>query len=564
VVRSALLAALLAPVAVLAAPAAVAAPVVQLVAEPPTLFAGQTGTLHVMVVSEGAGQAQAARGATPSIEVPEGIDLRYRGNGSRFSADGTRIVSITTYQYALDALQAGSWEIGPAKIRLDDGTVADTAPVKVEVKARSAEQGMTADIQIAAAFDVGEAWEGQLVLYQYKLVTSLPGVRAGWRLPEFDGLRQPQRGTPVEQTYEVLDGTTTITTVQGTVPLIATGTGDLSVPPAIATLDIPTGKGGFRGWGGLRQERRATESAELTVRPLPTPPADFSGLVGEVVVEARLETDKAAVGESVGLVVSIRSDGSLEGVTLPPYDADKVSVYDDAQRIDGRVTEQGYRGAAEIRRVLVPVEPGDLELPPVELVTFSPRRGRYVTHEVPLGTLAVTPGREGTGEIQSYAQEPDAVSEVEVVELRGPWTWGFGSTPRLGLAVPLLLLLAAAPGGLVFMGHGAAALRRRYKSWTERDKGPPSPFAHLRSMPTDTGGRLRAYDNALRQALANRQGVPIHRLDRDAVLESLPDAVAKDVRSLQRGLDSVRYGDVPVPDQIDDVVRRVVGAVEAS
>jgi len=83
-------------------------------------------------------------------------------------------------------------------------------------------------------------------------------------------------------------------------------------------------------------------------------------------------------------------------------------------------------------------------------------------------------------------------------------------------------------------------------------------------MPTDTGGRLRAYDNALRQALANRQGVPIHRLDRDAVLASLPDAVAKDVRSLQRGLDSVRYGDVPVPDQIDDVVRRVVGAVEAS
>ena len=72
------------------------------------------------------------------------------------------------------------------------------------------------------------------------------------------------------------------------------------------------------------------------------------------------------------------------------------------------------------------------------LVTFSPSQGRYVTHEVELDTLVVTPGREGSGEIQSFAQEPDGTVQAEPVELRGPWTWGFATTPRIGLAVPLL------------------------------------------------------------------------------------------------------------------------------
>ncbi len=552
-------------IAMVAAAPAWAVPTLQVVAEPPSLLVGQTGTLHVMVVSEGAGQAQVARGATPVMEGASGLALRYRGTSSRFSSDGTRIVSVTSYQYALDALREGVWDVGPVKVRLDDGSTAVADPIRVEVKGRGeGEPGLTEDVTVEAGFDIAEAWEGQLVLYHYSLKSSLPGVRAGWRLPEFEGLRQPQHGQPAEQTFQVLDGNTTITHVQGTVPLIATGTGVIEAPPALVTLDIPTGRTGFRGWGGMRQERRATGPAELTVRKLPPPPAGFSGLVGEVRVEAKLEATSAAVGESIGLLVEIHSDGSLEGVALPPYDAEQVSVYDDSAHIDGKVIEGGYRGRAVIRRVLVPVEAGTLDLPPISLVTFSPSKARYVTHEVALGQLEVTPGREGSGEIQSFAVEGEGVVDGEPVRLRGPWTWGMTYTPRLGLGVPLLLLLAAAPGGLVFLGHGMAAMRRRWRAWSERDKGPPSPFAHLRGLSDDAEERLRAYDTALQQALANRQGVSVARLDREAVLDTLPNQVAKDVRSLQRGLDSVRYGDVHVPDQLDDVVRRVIAAVESA
>ncbi len=557
---------IVAPVVLSVASPAWAAPTIEVVAEPPSLLVGQTGTLHVMVVSGDGGQAQVARGATPQVQATDGIDLRYRGTSSRFSATGTRIVSVVSYQYALDAVREGDWTVGPVAVRLEDGTTLESGPITVEVKGRwDGAAGQGADgIQVEASFDVPEAWEGQLVLYHYELVSSLMGVRAGWRLPEFDGLRQPQHGAPTEQTFQVQDGDTTITTVKGTVPLIATGTGLLTVKPAMATLDIPTGRTGFRGWGGLRQERRATDSVQLTVKKLPPAPPGFSGLVGEVRLEAALDSDRAAVGESVGLVITIDSDGSLEGVSLPPYEADGFSVYDDDERIGGKVTESGYRGAARIRRVLVPVEEGIQELPPVSLITFSPKQGRYVTHEVEVGALEVTPGREGTGDITSFAPESDGVVDAEPVELRSPWTWGFASTPRLGLTVPVWLLVAAAPGAMVFFGHLMAALRRRYQAWNSREKGPPSPFQHLRGMPDDVPGRLRAYDTALSQALANRQGVPIGRLDREQVLSTLPDHVAKDVRSLQRGLDSVRYGDVPVPAQIDDVVRRVVSAVEAA
>lgn len=548
-------------ISVAVAGSAWAAPTLQVVAEPPSLLVGQTGTLHIMVISEGGAGAEVARGRSPSVPTEEGLDLRYRGMGSRFSASGGRIVSVITYQYSLDSLLEGTWDVGPVEVTLADGSILRSDSVQVVVKARDPSQTAGDTFQVTAGFDELQAWEGQLLLYHYSMETTLSGVRAGWKLPAFDGLRQPQYGQPIEQTYQVVDGDVTITTVKGSVPLIATGTGSLTIPPAIATVEVPYGRG-FGGWRQQRQERRATEPQTLVVKRLPPAPADFSGIVGDVTVRAVLERNQAAVGESIGLTLSIQSDGSLEGLAPPPYSAPGVSVYDDASRVDGQVGENGYRGVASFRRVLVPIDPGTIDLPPVSLVTFSPKKGEYVTHSIDVGDLVATPGREGTGEIESFATDDGAPVEEQKVVLREPWTWGFVQTPRIGLAIPILLVGAAAPGAVTMTAQGLVALRRRWRARKVAALGPPSPFSYLRGLPDDVDGRLAAYDAALRQALANRQGVDIGALDRDAAVATLPAAVAKDVRSLTRGLDSVRYGGRGVPEGLDAVVRRVLTAVE--
>jgi hypothetical protein len=539
-----------------------AAPTLQVVAEPPTLLVGQSGTLHVMVVSEGGAGAEVARGRTPSVPTEDGVELRYRGMGSGFHADGTRLVSVVTYQYGLDALAEGAWLVGPVEVKLADGSTITANPVRIDVKPRSNAAPTGDAFRVSAGFVEEQAWEGQLLLYQYELETTLPGVRASWRLPLFEALRQPQNGAPTETTYQVQDGDATITTVRGTVPLIATGVGEIDIGVAVAAVDIPFGNPSFGGWRNQRQERRATEPESLIVRKLPSPPDDFSGVVGDVVVQAKLERNKAAVGESVALQVVVQSDGSLEGLAPPDYEPTGVSVYDDGSKVTGQVTETGYRGIASFRRVLVPVEPGSIVLPKVRLVTFSPTKGDYVVHEIEVGTLVATPGREGTGDIESFAGEIDEAPVEESVELKAPWTWGFATTPRIGLAIPLLLGMAAAPGLLALSGQGLAAMRRRWKLRQLAEVGPPSPFSFLRGMPSDEEGRLAAYDAALRQALANRMQIDVGALDREAAIATLPAPVAKDVSSLIRGLDSVRYGGHGFSDGLDAVVRRVIAAVE--
>ncbi len=539
-------------------------PVLQVVAEPPSLLVGQTGTLHVMVIVEGGANVSLASGRTPNVPIADGLGLRYRGTSQRFSAAGARIVSVFGYQYSLDALSAGVWTVGPVSVTLSDGTVLDAKPISIDVQARGAATAgpSSSPFEVRAGFDKTSAWEGELVLYEYALETTQPGVRASWRLPSFEGLRAPQSGDPEERTYQVQDGPLVITTVEGVVPLIATGVGTIEIKPALAAVESFANTDGFGGWRPRQDERRATEPQRLEVRRLPPAPPNFSGVVGDVVVEARLERDRAAVGESVGLMVSVQSDGSIEGLKLPNLDTPGFSIYDDVEQVGGRLKDGAYQGIGRFRRVLVPVEPGTFDLPPLELVTFSPSRGEYVTHKVALGTLIATPGREGSGEVESFAVEGPAPSPEETVELAEPWSWGLATTPRVGLVVPLLLAGAAAPGGAVLVGQLMARLRRRWRERQEAASGPPSPFRHLRGLSDDPVARLQAYDAAIRQALANRVGVPVGALDREAVVATLAPDRAAAVKAVTARIDRARYGERSADLDLEAEVRRVVTSLE--
>lgn len=554
-------------VALLLATAALAATDVQVTAEPSSLSVGQTGNLYVQLVQEGSQGPTLGGGVTPRFDVPAGLDVRYRGLSQRFQSTGARIVSVFAFQYAITALTEGEHTLGAPELRLTDGSTVQGPQVTITVTGRpDAATGGDEELSLFARFDEAEVWEGELVLYRYGLTSRTDGTRATWRLPTFDGLRAPQHGQPGERQFTILDEDgSPITTVEGTVPLIATGTGTLDVGPALASVTLG---GGNRSWGvrfgPLREERRATDPLSLQVKALPPAPPAFSGVVGEVEAEARLERTEAAVGESVGLVVQLVSDGSLEGITLPAYAPDGASIYADDDAITGRIVDGDFRGVARMRRVIVPTQEGTLALPPLELVTFSPDQGRYVTHRLDVGDLVVTAGREGDGSVVSYASDPGEIVEETPVVLEGPFHWGTASTPRIALAVPVLLLGAAAPGGVTLVGQGVAALRRRWRNRVRAEEGPPKPFAHLRGLPDDPAARLAAFDAALRQALANREGVPVGALDRSAAIAKLPDAVADAVRALTTELDRARYGGRSASDALESEVRRVVAQVEAA
>lgn len=523
------------------------------------LAVGQTGRLVLYLVDARTRNA-------PDIEVPDGLDLRFFGSSQRFSIDNFRRTSLYAYEYRITAREAGHFVLGPVEVQLVDGTVVRAEAVSLEVVPGS-DRAESAPVRAQAGFGVETAWEGQVVVYGYRLVASTPILGAEWRLPEFDGLRQPQHGNPEERQYFVdePDGSRTAV-VEGAVPLLATGTGERDQQPAIARVRVAEGRSDLLGFRQYRSETLATEPAALTVRPLPRPPEGFSGLVGDFTFRAELGRDRAAVGESVPLEVEVVGDGSLEGWSLPALPVEGASVYDSDDVVGARVQAGSYVARGLFRRVLVPTSEGRLELPELTVVTFSPTRGEYVTHRVALGGLDVTAGREVAAELESFSAplpEGEGGEALVPVAFRDVYTWGAARVWPIPQLLPLLLVPALAPGAFVLFGVVGERLRDRRAARREARRGAPRATELLRHLPQEPVARLATLDAALRLALARRAGVEPNALDRAKAAEGLPDALRARVEAAGRALDLARFAERPVPDDLDREIAAIVRELEA-
>jgi len=109
----------------------------------------------------------------------------------------------------------------------------------------------------------------------------------------------------------------------------------------------------------------------LTVEPLPTPPADFSGAIGALDMQASIDPSDVAPGDLITVTTRISGESYLEGmrvpeVTPPPqfkaYDAKQVHTDDNL-----RVYEQ----------IVIPQATNITAVPAVSFTYFDTRKGDY-------------------------------------------------------------------------------------------------------------------------------------------------------------------------------------------
>lgn len=525
---------------------------VQVQLEPAKLEVGQVGRMTVFLVGE------KTRGGAPRITAPDGVDVSYDAAYQRSQTNGFQRTDIFAYRYRVQALREGRYTIGGWPLTFTSGRQVTAPTAELEVLPRDA--SAVAEVELTAGFDVTEAWEGQVVVYDYLLTTRQPTAGVDWRLPDFAGLRPTTTGAPARREYEVEDGTGgRIRGLGAAIPLVVDGVGDLTQSPALATVRIPEGEPGMFGLRGqYRVERAVSEPASLTARRLPDPPPGFHGLVGDVEVRSHLDKVRAAVGESVGWTVEVVGASALDGwepPELPPTDG--VSVYGVDAVLEAWIRDGRYDARGRFPRVLVPSKPGVIELPAIDIVAFSPSRGTYVTHHVAPGRLTVTEGRDQSVAVESFAGETPASSGGETIDFRGNYRWGLSRAPRVFGLAPFAGGIFALPAFTV-LGLAAAerlrAIAARRRVAAER---PPTVAERLAGLPEDRLGRLAALDGVLRQALAERSGVPLAQLDRDAAVAALPPPLDDRVRALWRSLDRARFAAGP-SEGVEEAVRVLV------
>lgn len=158
-------------------------------------------------------------------------------------------------------------------------------------------------------------------------------------------------------------------------------------------LSIQTGTIGFGIISQPRMEPVSVTSDQpvIEVRPLPAPPAGFSGAVGQFKLVSKVVPEKAAVGEPITWTLELSGTGNwpdLDGLPSRAVSNDFQVVQPKAKRTPAEGKLFDVTLTEDV--VLVPTKPGSYTLGPVALSYFDPKSGTYKTLQAPRTTVTVT------------------------------------------------------------------------------------------------------------------------------------------------------------------------------
>jgi len=241
--------------------------------------------------------------------------------------------------------------------------------------------------------------------------------------------------------------------------LFPTGTGTFVIGPWSWQGDI---------WGSTRQGLQhrylslRTDPIEIEVKPLPERPANFTGAVGRFRVKASVLRAEIVQGTPTELVIRIQGQGNPDAIgapELPPIPWAQLSE----PRIDKSAGDDSdwTQVAKAFVYTLIPLEAGNLLVPPIEFCYFAPVIGGYRTDTTDPIEVHVTPSGEGDRlVIVGGIHDPrDRVIEVVGDDLL-PIATEIGRLARRRSQAPAVALALLGPPGL-YAGSVVVMRRRR-------------------------------------------------------------------------------------------------------
>jgi hypothetical protein len=248
--------------------------------------------------------------------------------------------------------------------------------------------------------------------------------------------------------------------------LVPLSAGEFTIEPYSVQLGVRQSGGDvfdIFSFGRTQTIVRKTPELKVRVRQLPSgQPEGFSGAVGQFRLDVAVDRDRAAVNDAVALRATVEGEGALQSVDPPIFEPPAgVKVFDakiteSAQRVTGRMSSR-----KTWEWIIVPLDPGQVELPKIRFPYFDPVAERYRVAEANPILLAVDRG--------DSPADPTAIrSEIQmqrrdlayIKPLRGELGQSHRRVHERGvfhalLVVPLILMPLA-----VVLGRRQARLRR--------------------------------------------------------------------------------------------------------
>lgn len=366
-----------------------------------SLQEGETVGLYVSIVDGD---------ATNGVRMPivDGLSIVSRGRRQSLTTINGRRTRTVTYTYALTGLIEGQYEVPPIRLYAN-GEMLETNGLAISVVAANPD-----DVGgVFSAFNKEKMWVGQTVVHQLTLRLPSRIFQSAWRPPEMEGFSPEQSAEEEKREYNTLIDGKTWGVLELFTPLIASRAGARDIPPGLVQVETATANRRRSFFQETKTEIFPTDAIRVAVHPLPKtdPSIDYRGLVGDFQVQSSLSKSQVRVGESVTIDVVLVGDGSLLGYRLPAFPEDVgLTSYDDDPEYVSAIEDGNFIARAHFKRAVVPEVVGEITLPPIEVVTFSPTTESYVTLRKELGVLKVLAG-DGVAQVNQYGT-PTLVQEA--------------------------------------------------------------------------------------------------------------------------------------------------------
>ncbi|MBA4137266.1 MAG: protein BatD [Opitutus sp.] len=364
----------------------------------------------------------------------------------------------------------GALRVAPATYTVGDATVGNS--------------GLSIDDISSATLTVPKTtfWAGEVFPVTYNLSVIKRYFHSPATLVEWQSAPLvTEEWSKPEPTETMLRGERRLVATQSTRAYAKTP-GTLSLKPAQQLVNLVVGTSGFGLFSTPAVEQRVltTQPLDLTIRPLPAGPQDFSGAVGQFALISKVIPTTPAVGEPVTWTLELTGTGNwpdLSGLPQREVSSDFSVVQPKSKRT--MKDNSLFEGTLTEDVVLVPTKPGRYTLPGIKFTYFDTVSGTYKTITTESVTLNVGPAAAAPAQTQpsgpvQFSLNPSGQPSVPAVQLpeavapappenlpRDPLTaaaHGFVPRPIDRLVVAALVVVALPP---LLVWLVLAALRSR-------------------------------------------------------------------------------------------------------
>lgn len=279
-------------------------------------------------------------------------------------------------------------------------------------------------------------------------------------------------------------------------------------------------------------------------------PPEYTGAVGDLAIDAHLDTHRGRVGDPMTLTVRLTGSGNVKLFPPPRLDIPWASLVRGDERVAVDTSARKIRGSKEFDWVLTPKVAGELDVPPIRYGYFNPDTRHYAVASAPGERIDVEPG---------VLAASDTLRAEPLLGIRHTFHGAVSHPPD-----------ERAPFWLVFALAPLPAVVGRVRRGATRRVAAPSALATLRALARSPAGRRDPCElrRAFATALGERLGIDGARFSRPGALArallraGASPATASDAERLLRELDEAAYGG-PASSLGKDVAERALSMARA-